>query len=239
MVKITNFAAGIMIAALSGAAMAANLNGESFDVLASVMETHNKVFNAKEVMNANKNEAIEYREKIIAGWWEFMQASSTAGSGEYCAASFLRAKRLTENSQQDTMKEGVVVTLFGPGGNYRGALLTFSPLGDDSLKIFPKLPSGKPVLVTLKQGNIKPVTLNAIYMETKTKASPKAPPLLAFAVPSIEALMKGMEDNWSFDVSYEGKSIANIEWHDGLKAREELKKCLAGKPFDNERHWKN
>ena len=112
------------------------------------------------------------------------------------------------------MKEGIVVTLFGPGGNYRGALLAFSPLGEDSAAAFPKLASGKPVRVTLAQGNIKPVTLNAIYMETGAKS----PPLLAFAVPSIEALLGGMEDKWSFDVSYGGKSIANIEWHDGLRA---------------------
>lgn len=76
------------------------------------------------------------------------------------------------------------------------------------------------------------MTLNAIYMEV----SPTAPPLLAFAVPTIEALMDGMRDNWSFEVLYQGKSIASIEWHDGLKARDELKRCLAGKDFDNKSH---
>ena len=50
------------------------------------------------------------------------------------------------------------------------------------------------------------MTLNAIYMETGAKSPP-----LPFAVPSIEALLGGMEDKWSFDVSYGGKSIANIE----------------------------
>lgn len=58
-------------------------------------------------------------------------------------------------------------------------------------------------------------------------------------VPSIEALLGGMEDKWSFDVSYGGKSIANIEWHDGLKARDQLRNCLAGKPFDDGRHRKD
>lgn len=234
MIKTAILAAGLVAAALSAPVMA-EVKGEAFDVLASVMETNNKEINAKNVLNSNKEKANQYREKVIAGWWEFMQANSKAGPGEYCAASFLRAKRHVEAGKQDTMKEGVVVTLFGPGGNYRGALLAFSPLGEDSAKVFPKRQNGKPVLVTLKQGNIKPVTLNAIYVET----TPKAPPLLAFAVPKIEALLDGMEDNWSFDVSHEGSTIANIEWHDGLKARDELKKCLAGKPFDNERHWKD
>jgi hypothetical protein len=212
----------------------AQVTGESFDVLASVMETHNNEINAKDVLGANRKEAEQYREKIISGWWEFLQASSKAGPGEYCAASFLRAKRMTEPGKADSMKEGAVVTLFGPGGAYRGALLAFSPLGEDSARAFPRLTSGKPARVTLKQGNMKPVTLNAIYLET----GPKAPPLLAFAVPSIEALMGGMEDDWSFEVSYDGKTIAAIEWHDGLKARDELRKCLAGKPFDDQRHWK-
>lgn len=207
----------------------AGVQGEAFDVLASVMEEHNKELNASTALESGKDEAKRYHEAITAGWWEFMQAKSNATPGEYCAASFLRAKRLKEKGQPDSPNEGVVVTLFGPGGSYRGALLAFSPLGDDSTAAFPKLPSGSPVMVTLIQGNTKPVTLNAIYM----KPRPKAPPLLAFAVPSIDALMQGMEDNWTFDVTYQGRSIANIEWHDGLRARTELKKCLAGVPFDN------
>jgi|APMI01.1.fsa_nt_gi hypothetical protein len=32
------------------------------------------------------------------------------------------------------------------------------------------------------------------------EVSPTAPPLLAFAVPAIEALMDGMKDDWSFEV---------------------------------------
>jgi hypothetical protein len=47
-------------------------------------------------------------------------------------------------------------------------------------------------------------------------------------VPSIEALLAGMRDDWHFEVVYQGTSIADIAWHDGLKARDELKRCLAG-----------
>lgn len=233
MIKEALLTFGLVTATLACPA-ATVVQGESFDVLASVMEEHHKEINANAALGSSEDEAKRYHEAVIAGWWEFMQAKSSAAPGEYCAASFLRAKRLRETGKPDTTKEGIMITLFGPGGSYRGALLTFSPLGDDSTAAFPKLPSGKPVLVTLTQGNTKPVTLNAIYMETR----PKAPPLLAFAVPSIDALMQGMEDNWTFDVTYQGKSIANIEWHDGLKARAELKKCLAGAPFDSKRQWK-
>lgn len=228
MLKTAIFAASLMLATGSCWA-AAEVKGESFDVLSSVMETHKKEYNAKEILESSKTEAIRWREKMIAGYWEFMQVNSKAGPGEYCAASFLRGKRV-KRERVDNVSDGFVVTLFGPGGNYRGALLGFSPLGKDHA--FPKLQSGKPVLVTLKQGDLKPATLNAIY----TEVSPSAPPLLLFAVPSIEALMGGMEDDWHFEVIHEGKSIADITWHSGLKARDQLKQCLAGKSFDDKRH---
>lgn len=226
MIKLAALTMGLLAAAVSFQTRA-QVAGESFDVLASVMETHRKEIGAQDILASNKEEAIKYREKIIAGWWEFMQANSKAKPGEYCAATFLRAKRV-KREREDGISDGVMVTLFGPGGNYRGALLGFSPLGRDHA--FPKLKSGKPVLVTLKQGSEKPATLNAIY----TEVSPAATPLLLFAVPNIEALMDGMRDDWSFEVLYQEKSIASIEWHDGLKARAQLKQCLAGKPFDDE-----
>lgn len=228
MMKNTILAA-LLVAATVPCHAKAEVQGESFDVLASVMEAKTKEINAKDVLTSNKEEAIRYREEIISGWWEFMQANSKAKPGEYCAATFQRAKRV-KHERVDGISDGMMVTLFGPGGNYRGALLGFSPLTKDHA--FPKMKSGQPIKVTLTQGNVAPVTLNAIYMEV----SPTAPPLIVFAVPSIEALLNGMEDTWRFDVSYQGKSIANIEWHDGLKARDELKLCLAGKPFDKKSH---
>lgn len=207
--------------------------GGDFDVLGSVMDTTKREINAKGVLNSSKEDAEKFREKIIAGWWEFMQANSSAKPSEFCAATFLRAKREKRESGVDLFKDGIAVTLFGPGGNYRGALLAFSPLAEEHA--FPKLQNGKLVKVTLKQGNEAPTTLNAIYFD---HVGTSTSPMIAFAVPSIEALMGGMEDKWSFDVSYQGKSIANIDWHSGLQAREELKKCLAGKPFDNKSHSK-
>lgn len=231
MMKITILAALLMVATIPCHAKT-EVQGESFDVLASVMETKAKEINAADILTSNKEETIRFREKIIAGWWEFMQANSKAKPGEYCAATFLRAKRV-KHERVDGMSDGMMVTLFGPGGNYRGALLGFSPLTKDHA--FPKLESRQPVKVTLKQGNEAPATLNAIYM----KVTPSAPPLIVFAVPTIEALMSGMEDNWSFDVIYQDQSIASIEWHDGLKARDELKKCLAGRSFDNKSHLRD
>ena len=228
MMKISILAA-LLVAAAVPCHAKTEVQGENFDVLASVMETNAKEINAADILTSNKEAAIRYREKIIAGWWEFMQANSKAKPGEYCAATFLRAKRV-KRDRVDGISDGMMVTLFGPGGNYRGALLGFSPL--DSSHAFPKLKNGQPVKVTLKQGNVSPVTLNAIYTEMGSSKQP----LLLFAVPSIEALMNGMEDQWRFQVIYQDQTIADIEWHDGLMAREQLKKCLAGQPFDDRSH---
>lgn len=207
---------------------------ESFDVLGSVMDTTKKEISAKSVIKGNKEDAEKFREKIISGWWEFMQANSKAKPGEYCAATFTRAKREKTDSGVDLFNDAMTVTLFGPGGDYRGALLAFSPL--DDRHTFPKLQNGQKVLVTLKQGNEAPSTLNAVYMTLGGKA---AIPMITFAVPSIEALMAGMEDKWNFEVIYQDKTIADIAWHSGNKARDELKKCLAGKPFDDKSHLKD
>ena len=82
-----------MLAAMAPVLALAQVEGGSFDVLASVMQTHVTEINANDVLDANRKQAQQFREKAIAGWWEFMQANSKAGPGEYCAATFLRAKR--------------------------------------------------------------------------------------------------------------------------------------------------
>lgn len=229
MIKNMIWATVLTVAVISSPAMA-EVQGESFDVLGSFMDKTKKEIDTNSVLKDNKAEAERYREKIIKGWWEFMQGKSGAKPGEYCMATFLQGKRKFQEGSNDGMKDGMAVMLSGPGGNYHGALLGFSPIGDEHR--FPEYQKGKPIMVTLKQGNLKPVTLNAIYM-TIGKTSR---PMILFAVPNIEALMAGMKDDWSFEVIYQEQSIADITWHSGLKAREELEKCIAGEPFDNKSH---
>lgn len=234
MIKTTLMTIGMMAAlAIVPCQAETAAQGDSFDVLGSVMDTTKKEISAKNILKLNKEEAEKFREKVISGWWEFMHASSKAKSGEYCAATFMRAKREKTASGMDLFNDVVAVTLFGPGGDYRGALLGFTPLTENNA--FPKLKNGQKVLVTLKQGNETPSTLNAIYMTVGASALP----MIVFAVPSIEALMAGMEDKWDFEVTYQNKPIANIAWHSGIKARDELKKCLAGKPFDDKSHLRD
>lgn len=196
--------------------------GEAFDVLGAVMDNTQKRLNAKSVLKGNKEDAEAFREKIVGGWWEYMQASSSAKPGEFCAAMFQRAKRDPNPGGVDLFKDGMAVTLFGPGGGYRGALLAFSPL--DDRHAFPRMQGGQKVLLTLKQGSEAPQTLNAAYLTLGKSARP----MIAFVVPSIEALLESIEDTASFDVLYQGRSIARIAWHSGFKARDALKACLKG-----------
>ncbi len=231
-IKTPILAAGL-IAVLLSSSVHAEIEGGSFDVLGSIMDKTQKEIDVQSTLKGNKAEAEKYREKIIKGWWEFMQGKSNAKPGEYCIATFLQAKRELQPGRTDGMKDGMAVMLSGPGGNYRGALLGFMPIGDDHR--FPEYQKGKPIMVTLKQGNLSPVTLNAIYM-TVGKSSR---PMILFAVPNIEALMAGMVDDWKFEVIYQDQTIADITWHSGLKARAELEQCVAGKPFDNKSHLKD
>jgi hypothetical protein len=197
--------------------------GEAFDVLGAVMDNSRKQLSAKQVLNRNKEDAETFREKIIAGWWEFMQANSKARPGEYCAAMFQRARREAHPGGIDLFTGATTVTLFGPGGDYRGALLAFSPL--DKEHKFPKLQNGQKVLITLKQGDEPPQTLNALYFTLGKSAAP----MIAFAVPSVDALLASIEDLARFELHYQGRVIASIEWHSGFKARDGLQACLKGK----------
>lgn len=205
----------------------AEANEQTFDVLGSVIDTTKKEISAANTLKDNREGVEKFKEKFGEGWWEFMQANSSAKSGEYCAATFIRARHEVISGNVDSLEDGVAVTLLGPGGDYRGALMAFSPLKESHS--FPSLKSGQDVKVTLRQGNETPVTINAIYQTIGNSAQP----MIAFAVPTIEALMAGMEDKWDFELYYQNQSIARIEWHSGLHAREELKKCLSGTNFSS------
>lgn len=187
---------------------------ESFDVLGSVMDTTKKELNPKqEHQKGNKEfEKSKYGRYYKEGYWQFFQASSKAKKGEYCTAMFSR--------------EGMSVSILGPGGDYKGALMMFGNL-DDKNTAFPTSKNSSKVTVTLKQGNDSPATVKAFNYSLGESQNP----VIVFAVPTIEAAMDGMEDKLDFHLEYDGKKIGDIKWHSGNKAREELKKCLSGQPF--------
>lgn len=187
---------------------------EAFDVLGSVMDTTKKEINAKKTTENTKKDFLnsKFYKLNKNGYWQYFQSSSKAKKGEYCTAMFAR--------------EGVSVSIMGPGGDYKGALMMIGSL-DDKNTAFPTSSSQSKVTVTLKQGKDAPQTLKALnYALGETQA-----PVIVFAVPTIEAALESMEESMDFHLEYQGKNIADIEWHGGKRAKEELKKCLAGKPF--------
>lgn len=195
---------------------------ESFDVLGSVMDTTKKELNPKQEHQKGNTEfeKSKYGRYYKEGYWQFFQANSKAKKGEYCTAMFSR--------------EGMSVSILGPGGDYKGALMMFGNLNENNTA-FPANKSSSKVTVTLKQGNDAPETLKAFNYTLGESQNP----VIVFAVPTIEAAMDAMEEKMDFHLQYEGINIGDIEWHSGLKAREELKKCLAGQPFYNKNPLKD
>ncbi|MEE3715639.1 hypothetical protein V2H45_02645 [Tumidithrix elongata RA019] len=156
--------------------------------------------------------------KYISGSWNLFPSSRLVGAkpGNYCVASFLKA-----SMDPEAKKAPVMINLLGPGGNYKGALLTFTA------ESIPKPETMQTITVTLIQNNEPPVTVKAFNY-----TMPKLPfGVIAFAVPTIDAALATMEDVQSFDVKIDGRSVAKTTWHSGLKVRDEFRKCLNGQPY--------
>jgi len=139
------------------------------------------------------------------GGWDFFQSKIGTTPGEFCTAFF--------------WKKNGFVSLSGPGGDYKGALMTF--WGQD----IPRPPKQTQVQVTLKQGKDAPQTVNAFNF-FKPGSDYGA---IAFAVPSIQALLDGMEDTLNFELIMDGKTVAQVDWHSGLMARGKLNECVTAK----------
>lgn len=199
----------------------AQTNENTFDVLGSVMDTTKQEINARKTIDATKTgfKDSKYYKLYTAGYWQFFQASSSAKKGEYCAAMFL--------------KEGMSVTILGPGGSYKGALMMLANSNDNPA--FPSSPTPTKVLMGLKQAGDAAVTVNVLnYTIGDLKV-----PVAVFAVPTVEAAMAGMDDKLDFHLEHKGQKIVDLEWHGGHAARDELKKCLAGQTFNTKNPWKD
>lgn len=187
---------------------------DAFDVLGSVMDTSKKEINAKKTVEKSKEDfsKSKYYKLNKEGYWQFFQASSKAKKGESCTAMF--------------MKEGMGVSILGPGGDYKGALMMFFNAYDNPA--FPTSSTMTKVNVTLKQGKDAPVTTNALNYAIGSMETP----VVVFAVPTIQAALDGMEDRLDFHLQHNGQNIVDVEWHAGNMARDELKKCLSAQPFN-------
>ncbi|RUS96779.1 hypothetical protein [Trichormus variabilis] len=156
--------------------------------------------------------------KYLSGSWKLFPTSRLEGviSGSYCVASFFKA-----SMDPEAKDAPVMINLSGPGGDYKGALLTFAT------ESIPRPKTIQTITVTLIQNNDPPATVKAFNY-----TMPNLPfGVIAFAVPTIDAALAGIEDVQHFDVKIDGKSVAKTMWHSGLKVKDEFRKCLNGKPY--------
>ncbi|MDZ7963227.1 MAG: hypothetical protein RMY34_36145 [Aulosira sp. DedQUE10] len=156
--------------------------------------------------------------KYLSGSWKLFPTSRLEGvkSGSYCVASFFKA-----SMDPEAKNAPVMINLLGPGGNEKFALLTFAA------ESIPRPKTIQTITVTLIQNNDPPATVKAFNY-----TMPNLPfGVIAFAVPTIDAALAGIEDVQNFDVKIDGKSVAKTMWHSGLKVKDEFRKCLNGKPY--------
>jgi len=144
-------------------------------------------------------------EHYVNGGWDYFDGHAKTAPGEYCAAFFWKGDGM--------------VRLSGPAGDYEGALMTFWGAN------IPTPGKSQKVKVTLKQSGDAPQTVQAFNYKLPGDAFGS----IVFAVPTIEALLDGMEDVASFDLEIDGASVAKVEWHGGLAARNRLRKCVSAK----------
>ncbi len=191
---------------------AAVAEAEVYDPLEDLVSTAKKEINAKEAIEQSKDRVLNNprREKMEKGFWQFFQGKSGAKPGEFCTAVY--------------WQKGQMISVLGPGGEYRGAMLGF-------IAVEPKPPFPRPdnpkeiqkVKLTLTQGKDPSATITAFNRTVADFADE-----IQFAVPTIDAALAGMEDKLNFRIEYEGSKIFELEWHSGLAARDILKKCLKG-----------
>lgn len=146
-------------------------------------------------------------QRYLTGKWRLFPSPKGEKKGEYCHAFFSRG--------------GVILTLAGPGGDFKGAGLIFMSAD------IPRPKTKEVVKVTLTQNNEPPVAVKAFNYSSPDHSFGS----IAVAVPTIDALLTNMENDIRFDLQIDGKSIAKLLMHNGLAARTELRKCLSGKPY--------
>ena len=190
----------------------ASTQSVAYDPMEDLVSTAKQEINAKDAIENSKQRALNdpRRKKVEKGYWQFFQGKQGAKPGEYCTAVFWKGSRM--------------ISIVGPGGSYKGALLNFIAI--EPPEGFPRPNDAKAidkVKVTLKQGSDAPATITAFNRSIGGFADE-----IAFAVPTIDAALAGMEDRLAFSIDHAGRQIFALEWHAGLAAGEVLRKCLNG-----------
>ncbi len=143
-------------------------------------------------------------ERFVNGGWDYYQSRQPAEPGEYCAATYLN-------------RHGMI-TLTGVDKSWEGAMLIF--VGEN----IPKPAAFRTITATLKQTGDLPATVQVHNLARVPQMHELG--TLVFAVPSMGAALGGMTDTLEFIIEIEGKEVFRLSWKDGLKAREQLRKCV-------------
>ncbi len=143
-------------------------------------------------------------ERYANGGWDYYQSRQPAEPGEYCAATYLN-------------RDGMI-TLTGVDKSWDGAMLIF--VGEN----IPKPASFRSIAATLKQTGDPPATVQVHNLALVRQMQELG--TLVFAVPTMAAALDGITDTLEFIIEIEGEEVFRMSWKDGLKARDQLRKCL-------------
>ena len=139
------------------------------------------------------------------GEWKFFQASRGSAPGDNCVAMWSKA-------------DGAV-SIVGPAEAYQGGMLIFWSTD------IPSPSTTQTVAVTLKQSKYPPQSVNALNFSV-----PGIPAgAIGLTVPNIEAALGTMLDVEHFTVEMAGRAVADIDWTDGLAARNRLRQCVSSR----------
>lgn len=195
----------MLAAAMATAAAAA-------DPMADLVSTAKQEIRASSAIAAARERVSQdpRRQKVNGGFWQFFRAVRGAAPGEACMAVFWKGDQM--------------ISLAGPSGHYRGALMSFVAL--QAPQGFPRPDAAgavRQVQVTLQQDGEAPATLRVLNRSIGGMADE-----LSVAVPGIQALTAGMQDRQAFKIHHEGRQVFALEWHSGLAARAVLQRCVDG-----------
>ena len=136
------------------------------------------------------------------GVWDFSE-SAPGGAKHFCVASFL------------TLRGGVM--LMNVSGKDGGAFVGFYGTG------IPPLKTPAKVLVSLTQSG----STQTVHAFQTSFPLAKSLGMYLFAVPGTHALLDAMQDTQDYSVARDGLVAVDGELHDGLKARDWLRDCVA------------
>ena len=142
--------------------------------------------------------------RLRDGYWQYFKPAPGVKRGDYCMAAY------------GTL-DGII-TLAGPGDDYRGAMLSFTGTQ------LPRPKKQSVITVTLDDGDGNPSTVRAINYAT----SGSQLGTIAFAVPGADAMLGGMKDATHYRLTFGKNKTFEIGWKNGNEARRKLKQCISG-----------